>query len=1263
MAEVDRRSLRIVFDMQACQTGGSARRGVGRYSKALFSAIVAAAPPREIHALGSRQLAHPLVLDGCPANRLSLLECLPEWRSERDFDGGEEDSLDAATASAVIGRFNPDVVHLAHVFEGYRERVALPSASGRPSGQLSSATLYDLIPLRFADHYFQDARFKRWYMQRLQRLRQADLLLSISESSRQDAIQLLGLDPARIVTIHGGASAHFRPIADRAAARERLAARYGISRRRFMLYTGGDEHRKNLRGAIEGYAALPPAVRRDTQLVILCSLEPDRERTYLDAARRCGVEKGDLLFVGFVPEDDLVAFYATCDVFVFPSLYEGLGLPVLEAMACGAPAIGGDSSGTRELIHEADARFEAARPSAIAESMHRVLTDTSFADRLRSQGLAQAQRFTWERAAKLALEAFDAALHRKREAGTRAAATGWLERRRLAMLTPLPPCRTGIADYNAQFLPFLAEHFDIDLYVEGYRVADAALNAAFRVFDAVNFRANASAYDAILYEIGNSEFHVHMLPLLAEFPGVVGLHDAFLSGLMWSSESGLRERDRYAREMLEAHAGRARRLMAPVAAHPNATHATMVELPCNKRVLDQAIGIISHSVFNLNLARELHPEGWPAPFRIIPQMVTTPESWTVPRVQETRASLGYGPDDFVIASFGHVVWTKCGDRLLEAFLGCPFATDRRCHLVFVGELANDDFGLALRDRIREAGLGRRIKVTGFVSEADYARHLRSADLAVQLRTKSRGGTPRGVLDCLAHGVPVLVNDEASYEDYPDDVAMKLAADPDAAQIAAALVALKDDPARRRDFAERGRGYVREHHDPRDCAAQYAAAIAEFTARHAATRAENHAATLAPYLAGCPSPKQAARLAANFLDSGPSPSFARPRLVIDVSHIARDDHGTGIQRVVRETVRAAYCSKRPGFEAVAAELVGEDLLEADRWLERQGLRLPFEVDGADKAPLELRPGDRLLMLDSSWARHAEFASVFARARDARVPVTTAVFDLLPLTLPPGNFMIGGTDWFEGWLRSAIKVSDSLVCISKAVADELILYIARHRIGHDGLKVGYWHLGADLPIPTACATEGPDRGIGAPYALMVGTIEPRKNHALALDAFELLWERGSDLSLVIAGKPGWLVDDLIERLRHHKLREEKLFFLETVTDVEMAGLYRGAAALLFLSKGEGFGLPLVEASRYGTPIVCSDVPAFREVVGAYATYVGIEDARLLAHEVSAWRTALAEGSVPQSAGMPTQTWEQSTEALLDVVLENQWYWVSAPSALSQ
>lgn len=258
MRESDIRSLRILVDLQGCQTPGSASRGVGRYSKSLFMELARTAAPRDIFGLASDDLPHPVRWENVPEERMLRPPRLPEWGVPRDFEGGQQDSLDAALYASAAAAVRPDLIHVSHIFEGYSDRVAIPNAKTRPAGQVFSATLYDLIPIRFKEHYFRDRRFQAWYYHRVQLLRQADLLLSISEASRQDAINLLGLDPARIVTIHGGIGEHFMPPTDREAARAQVKARYQINRQQFVLYTGGDDYRKNLQGAIEGYASLPP---------------------------------------------------------------------------------------------------------------------------------------------------------------------------------------------------------------------------------------------------------------------------------------------------------------------------------------------------------------------------------------------------------------------------------------------------------------------------------------------------------------------------------------------------------------------------------------------------------------------------------------------------------------------------------------------------------------------------------------------------------------------------------------------------------------------------------------------------------------------------------------------------------------------------------------------------------------------------------------------------------------------------------------------
>lgn len=230
----------------------------------------------------------------------------------------------------------------------------------------------------------------------------------------------------------------------------------------------------------------------------------------------------------------------------------------------------------------------------------------------------------------------------------------------------------------------------------------------------------------------------------------------------------------------------------------------------------------------------------------------------------------------------------------------------------------------------------------------------------------------------------------------------------------------------------------------------------------------------------------------------------------------------------------------------------------------------------------------------------------------------------------------------------------MCISRHVADDVIAYIENGKLGREGLKVGYWHLGSNAATNAEPAADSVVRNAAMkPYALMIGTIEPRKNHALALDAFERLWEQGSPLNLVIAGRNGWLVDALIERLRNHPLRDKRLFVIEGPPDAELAFLYRNAASLLFVSKGEGFGLPLIEAAAFGTPIICSDIPVFHEISGEHAWYADISDAERLARDIGDWWARYQKGDVPHPQ-MRRLNWAESTDALIDVVFGNNWYW---------
>ena len=128
------------------------------------------------------------------------------------------------------------------------------------------------------------------------------------------------------------------------------------------------------------------------------------------------------------------------------------------------------------------------------------------------------------------------------------------------------------------------------------------------------------------------------------------------------------------------------------------------------------------------------------------------------------------------------------------------------------------------------------------------------------------------------------------------------------------------------------------------------------------------------------------------------------------------------------------------------------------------------------------------------------------------------------------------------------------------------------------------------------------------LVVGTIEPRKNHSFILDVFEELWDQGRQDKLVIIGRIGWKCDQVIARMQSHPELEHKLFFFADASDDELLYSYRNSQGLIFASYVEGFGLPIVEAMASKLRVFCSEIPVFREVGGTYPSYFALEDKKI-------------------------------------------------------
>jgi glycosyltransferase involved in cell wall biosynthesis len=171
------------------------------------------------------------------------------------------------------------------------------------------------------------------------------------------------------------------------------------------------------------------------------------------------------------------------------------------------------------------------------------------------------------------------------------------------------------------------------------------------------------------------------------------------------------------------------------------------------------------------------------------------------------------------------------------------------------------------------------------------------------------------------------------------------------------------------------------------------------------------------------------------------------------------------------------------------------------------------------------------------------------------------------------------------------------------------------------------------------------------LIVSTIEPRKGHAQVLAAFEALWRGGVDVNLVIVGKQGWMVDDLCEKLRTHAELDQRLFWLEGISDEYLEKVYAASTCLIAASYGEGFGLPLIEAAQHGLPILARDIPVFREVACEHAAYFKAETPSELAAVMKSWLSDYQKNKHPKSSTMKYLTWKESTAMLLKKICKGE------------
>ena len=403
--------MRVAIDLHGIQSEGSRSRGIGRYSLEIIKNLILDFPEHDFI----------LVVNGALSDLKqdfnSFLNCQNvtylKWFAPCPFDfvSGNKKKKEIAKylKSYTYGSVNADIILITSFFEGYSDNCLVDFDLDFIDIPILSI-FYDLIPLINHDQYLKNnPDFQKFYNSRLEQLNNLDGLLAISNSSAKEAIEYLTINSNKVFNISSACDENIFNIESDISSFLTFDAK---SQSPFVLYSGAIDPRKNVKRLIEAFSKLPIEFD-EYRLVLVGKLLPVEKEIIDEWIDLFNISPTKVIRTGYLSDYDLVNLYRKCELFIFPSLHEGFGLPVLEAMACGAPVIGSNCTSIPEVIQLQCAMFDPSNVEQIKHLIIKALTSKKFNDILRNNSLVQSKKFSWSISAKAVVNACESILKRK----------------------------------------------------------------------------------------------------------------------------------------------------------------------------------------------------------------------------------------------------------------------------------------------------------------------------------------------------------------------------------------------------------------------------------------------------------------------------------------------------------------------------------------------------------------------------------------------------------------------------------------------------------------------------------------------------------------------------------------------------------------------------------------------------------------------------------------------------------------------------------
>jgi glycosyltransferase involved in cell wall biosynthesis len=397
----------LLIDMSGAQSQ-SRFRGIGRYTNSLVENILKLNAQYQIYLLVNASLDSKFdIIDTYGDNKCGPCQILfysaPKYKKTVDKQDDVAQELAKIMREWYIASLGVDVVFVTSFFEGFVDNLGISVKKYYSIAAKIVVVIYDLIPCLHAGVYLTDPFYRSFYLEKLKELSQSDYLVAISNSSKQEAVNALKFNADNVAVVDCAAQENFR---NQEASGKKKKTPIQSSAEFFLYVPGGFDFRKNFKKLFEAYSLLDVSIKEKYHLVIAGKLNNFDKVNLFALAEKYNMRQR-LILTDYVTDDELVALYRQCTLFIYPSIHEGFGLPVLEAMSCGAAVIGSNTTSIPEVIGLSDALFDPDSAKSIANLMTKALQDTAFYKKLKENASLQKEKFCWNKSAVQALRFFD----------------------------------------------------------------------------------------------------------------------------------------------------------------------------------------------------------------------------------------------------------------------------------------------------------------------------------------------------------------------------------------------------------------------------------------------------------------------------------------------------------------------------------------------------------------------------------------------------------------------------------------------------------------------------------------------------------------------------------------------------------------------------------------------------------------------------------------------------------------------------------------